>query len=164
MNTLLNVDDDDKLVNEELKKIDDIYEGGEREEVLVDPDDEEEVDSKRVRVIYSEVKDWREEFTVWQAFTKGHLRKNDYHVIYSALLSISVLIIGAWLICADNKSYLGITIAVPVLHYALAAFSHLRTLSTEEEMTPLEYFCFFLAYIIQFGWGILNLNLSYGFF
>jgi hypothetical protein len=65
-----------------------IYEGGEPEnleltEIVVDPDDEEVVDTKKIRVKYKEVDDWRKQFNFFSAFWKGALRKNDYNIILS---------------------------------------------------------------------------------
>ena len=74
-----------------------------------------------------------------------------------------MLVVGGWLVCATTKDYVGITIFIPFLHYSLAAYSHMRTLSTDTPMFWFEYVCFFLAYIIQYGWNIFNLYLTYGF-
>lgn len=75
-----------------------------------------------------------------------------------------MLVIGAWLICSAAHSYIGITIFVPFFHYSLAAYSHMKTLNTDSPMNPFEWLCFILAYVIQYGWGIANLYLSYGWF
>ena len=104
---------------------DGIYEGGEPEpdhqevtELLVDPDDDEEVDEKRFRVKYKQVDDWRvTSGNFFVAFWRGLLRKNDYQIIFSQLLSLVVLGIGAWLICKTTNSFIGITIIVPFVHY-----------------------------------------------
>ena len=74
------------------------------------------------------------------------------------------MVIAAWLICSITKSYLGITLVVPFAHYQLAIFSQIKTLSTDAPMGPLQYTCFGLAYAIQYGWGLANLYLTYGFF
>lgn len=58
------------------------------------------------------------------------------------------MVIGAWLVCHESKSYVGITIFVPIAHYSLAAYSHMRTLSTDSPMQWFEYVCFFLAYLV----------------
>jgi hypothetical protein len=71
-------------------------------------------------------------------------------------------VIGAWLICASTKSYLGITIFVPFAHYSLAAYSHMKTLNTDSPMNAFEWSCFVFAYVVQYGWGIANLYLTYG--
>lgn len=144
---------------------DGIYEGGEAEEIteiFVDPEDEEEVDTKKTRIKYKEVADWRLTTNFFAAFWKGGLRKNDYQIIFSALAAVIVLIIGAWLVCAASHSYVGITIFVPFAHYSLAAYSHMKTLNTDSPMNVFEWACFIFAYVIQYGWGIANLYLSYG--
>ena len=147
---------------------DGIYEGGEPEneitELVVDPDEEEVTNPKKFRIRYKEVADWRKSMNFFTAFWKGQLRKNDYQIIYSSTVSLIVLVIGAWLISSASKSYLGITIIVPFAHYQLAAFSQMKTLSTDEPMNILEYICFATAYVIQYGWGVANLYLTYGFF
>ena len=147
---------------------DGIYEGGEPEneitELVVDPDEEEVTNPKKFRIRYKEVADWRKSMNFFTAFWKGQLRKNDYQIIYSSMVSLIVLVIGAWLISSASKSYLGITIIVPFAHYQLAAFSQMKTLSTDEPMNILEYICFATAYVIQYGWGVANLYLTYGFF
>jgi hypothetical protein len=58
------------------------------------------------------------------------------------------MVIGAWLVCYTTKSYIGITIFVPLLHYVLAAYSHMRILSTDSPMNWFEYLCFALAYMV----------------
>lgn len=65
--------------------------------------------------------------------------------------------------CLSTKDYVGITIFIPFLHYFLAAYSHMRTLSTDTPMYWFEYVLFFFAYFFQYGWGIFNLYLTYGF-
>lgn len=40
----------------------------------------------------------------------------------------------------------------------------MKTLSTDSPMNIFEYICFVFAYVIQYGWGIANLYLTYGFF
>ena len=181
------------MVNDEINKMNDaardkgrknkqandgIYEGGEPEangnptpvdkrpeitEILVDPDEEEVVDQKTTRIKYLPVKDWRNETNFFTAFWTGRLRKNDYQIFFSAFLCAVILAVGAWLVCATNKSYIGITIFVPLLHYSLAAYSHARLLSTDSPMNWFEYVCFLLAYLVQYGWGVFNLYLTYGF-
>jgi hypothetical protein len=173
--------ENDKLIEEELNNQknkadkrkagksggDEIYEGGEAEEiteVFVDPDEEEEVDTKKFRIKYKEVPDWRLTTNFFVAFWKGALRKNDYQIIFSWILSIVVLVVGAVLICHSAKSFVGITIFIPFAHYSLAAYSHMRTLSTDSPMKVTEWICFIIAYLVQYGWGIANLYLSYGWF
>lgn len=107
------VNENDSIVEEEMardkagptkkKKADEIYEGGEAEamtvtDIIVDPDEEEVVDS-RTRVKYSNVADWRLENNFLTAFWKGQLRKNDYQIIFSSILSGTLLAVGAWLVC-----------------------------------------------------------------
>ncbi len=137
---------------------DGIYEGGEEEEgkvapkeiteLLVDPDEEEEVDESTTKIKYKNVVDWRSETNFFVAFWTAKLRKNDYQIIFSAILSLITLVIGAILVCVTTKDYVGITIFIPFLHYSLAAYSHMRTLSTDTPMFWFEYVCFFLAYLV----------------
>jgi hypothetical protein len=56
---------------------------------------------------------------------------------------------------------LGVNIAVPLVHYTMAAFSMAKILNTDAKMTIYHYFFFFLAYAIQYGWAIANLFISY---
>ncbi len=56
-----------------------------------------------------------------------------------------------------EDSLLGITIAVPFLHYGLAIFSYLRVLNTYSPMMTGEIIAFFLAYAVQYGWGVTYL-------
>lgn len=184
VNILVKPSSDDKLIEEEMNQLkdtskgkkevpkpsnnDEIYEGGEAEgeitEVFVDPDEEEEVDAKKTRIKYREVPDWRLNSNFFAAFWKGGLRKNDYQIIFSWMMSVIVLAVGAWLVCSSEHSYIGITIFVPFIHYSLAAYSHMKTLNTDSPMNLFEWLCFILAYVIQYGWGIANLYLSYGWF
>lgn len=80
------------------------------------------------------------------------------------MIILVVLVIAALLINASSKSYLGITIVVPFAHYQLAGFSQIKTLATDVPMNIFEYICWGLAYAIQYGWGVANLYLTYGFF
>ena len=67
---------------------DGIYEGGEQEEnkgpakeiteLLVDPDEEEQVDEKTTKIKYKNVTDWRNDTNFFSAFWTAKLRKNDY--------------------------------------------------------------------------------------
>ncbi len=67
---------------------DGIYEGGEEEEgkvapkeiteLLVDPDEEEEVDESTTKIKYKNVVDWRSETNFFVALWTAKLRKNDY--------------------------------------------------------------------------------------
>lgn len=161
--------EEDKIIEEEISRIessknakenkqDEIYEGGEAEaktggeqvditEVVIDPDEEEAMDERKFRIKYKEVTDWRQsKMNPFQAFFKGALRGNDYQIIFSQLIGIVILGVGAWLICAATHSWIGITIMVPLGHYTFAAFSHMKTLHTDVSMSPFEYFCFFAAY------------------
>ena len=52
----------------------------------------------------------------------------------------------ALLVCLDTHSWLGITIAVPFVHYGLAVFSLIEVLSTDLKMTLFQYFSFFFSY------------------
>jgi len=45
-----------------------------------------------------------------------------------------------------SESLIGITIAVPFVHYSLAVFSMANHLNTDEKMTFMNYLVFFLAY------------------
>jgi hypothetical protein len=94
---------DEDLVDDEINKMNDaardkgrknktandgIYEGGEEEEIkapivertelLVDPDEEEEVDEKTTKIKYKNVVDWRNDTNFFSAFWTAKLRKNDY--------------------------------------------------------------------------------------
>lgn len=127
------VDENESIVEEEMSKLnnesrqkakkkggnDEIYEGGEAEvtEILVDPDEDEVVDEKRTRVKYREVVDWRLQMNVFPAFWKGQLRKNDYQIFFSSILSALLLAVGAWLVCRAQNSYIGITLFIPFAHY-----------------------------------------------
>jgi len=56
---------------------------------------------------------------------------------------------------------IGVTIAIPFLHYELAFFSSIRSINTDSAMSWKEYIVFFLAYGIQYGWGVFNLFYLY---
>ena len=129
--------------------------------MVVDPDEEEVVDESRVKIRYKQVEDWKLTNNFFTAFWQGKLRKNDYQIILSWIASVIVLVIGGWLICANTKSYVGVTIFIPFAHYSLAVYSHAKTLSTDSPMTIFEYVCFILAYFVQYGWSIWNLWLTY---
>jgi hypothetical protein len=67
----------------------------------------------------------------------------------------------AVLVSIATESVAGVTIAVPLVHYTMAAFSLSKAMSTDAKPSCFEYFFFFLAYAIQYGWGIANLFISY---
>lgn len=43
----------------------------------------------------------------------------------------------------------------------MAAFALSKHLNTDAKISPIQYFFFFLAYAIQYGWGIANIYISY---
>ena len=95
------------------------------------------------------------------AFFKGKLRSNDYHVINSMLLALISLGVMAFLVCLNEDSLLGITIAIPFLHYGMAFFSLIRHLSTDSKLGKIETFLFFFSYALQYGWGVAYLFIAY---
>lgn len=91
--------------------------------------------------------DWRKEgVSAISAYFRGKLRKNDYQIIISLAGGFLSLIILAVLICIARKDWVGITIAVPILHYTLACLSFVRVLNTTEAMSIGEMVTFFLSY------------------
>jgi len=107
------------------------------------------------------VYDWRTEYGWFAAFFKGKLRYNDYQIMLSLFIAHIGIIALAVSVSLVTDSVLGITIAVPLVHYTLAAFSLSKALSTDAKPNCVEYFFFGLAYAIQYGWGIANLFISY---
>lgn len=95
------------------------------------------------------------------AFFRGRLRRNDYHIIISILVAHIAIAALAVLVSIATNSVTGVTIAVPFVHYSMAAFSLSKHLNTDAKISPMQYFFFFLAYAIQYGWGIANLFISY---
>lgn len=118
-------------------------------------------EEKRQRKRMRAVKDWRETQNAFQAFWTGSLRHNDYQIINSLIIGHAALALCGYLVCEESDSYLGITIIVPLVHYGMAIFSLIKHLSTDAKMEWYNYFFFFLAYAIQYGWGAANLFLSY---
>lgn len=96
-----------------------------------------------------------------QAFLTGRLRQNDYQIIFSIIIAHAAIAIMAILVSVINDSVDGVTIAVPLIHYAMAAFSLSKHLSTDAKMNAFHYFFFFLSYAVQYGWGIANLFISF---
>lgn len=64
-------------------------------------------------------------------------------------------------VSVHNDSTIGITIAVPFLHYGLAAFSYIRVLNTDSSMRVGEYIMFAGAYLVQYGWGIAYIFIDF---
>jgi hypothetical protein len=60
-----------------------------------------------------------------------------------AVISLGLL---GFLVSWNEKNLIGVTIAIPFLHYGMAFFAYIRSLSTDANMTPGEYVIFFLAY------------------
>lgn len=58
------------------------------------------------------------------------------------------IIIMAVLVSISTESVTGVTIAVPLVHYTMAAFALSKHLSTDAKISFMEYFFFFLAYAI----------------
>jgi hypothetical protein len=79
----------------------------------------------------------------------------------SLIIAHLAIIAMALLVSYANESVIGVTIAVPLVHYTMAAFSLSKAMSTDAKVSCFEYFFFFLAYAIQYGWGIANLFISY---
>lgn len=63
----------------------------------------------------------------------------------------------AIILCAQSNSLVGITYAIPFAHYGLAFISSIRSLSTDSNMSVLEYLLFAFAYLLQYGWGVFYL-------
>jgi len=82
------------------------------------------------------------------AFWRGRLRGNDYQIIISMIIAHAAIILMAALVSYVEDSVVGVTIAVPLVHYTMAAFSLVKHLSTDAKISPTEYFFFFLAYAI----------------
>mmetsp|Transcript_30109 Transcript_30109/g.29368 ORF Transcript_30109/g.29368 Transcript_30109/m.29368 type:complete len:438 (+) Transcript_30109:3-1316(+) len=64
-------------------------------------------------------------------------------------------------VCGEQKSLVGVTVAVPFLHYGLAIFSYIRVLNTLASMSCMEVTAFFSAYLIQYGWGVAYFFIEY---
>ena len=126
--------------NEEEEDDDDVQQ--------IDPDDEDDIDEHQSKVKYIEILDWRNTNNAFTAFFSRKLRPNDYQIIISQVLGTGLLALGAWIICKEKSSYVGITVFVPFVHYGIASFSQIRTLSTDAPMNCFEYFTFFLAYAV----------------
>lgn len=107
------------------------------------------------------VYDWRSEHSWLGAFFRCKLRRNDYQIMFSLLVAHAAIVALAVSVSILDDSVIGITIAVPLVHYTLAAFSLAKAMSTDAKLTCMEYFFFGLAYGIQYGWGIANLFISY---
>ena len=86
--------------------------------------------------------------TWFEAFIKGKLRHNDYQIVFSIIVAHSALAIMAILVSIISDSVAGVTIAVPLIHYAMAAFSLSKHLSTDAKMNAFHYFFFFLSYAV----------------
>jgi len=72
-----------------------------------------------------------------------------------------VLAVMAFIIAFETKSSLGLDIGIPIMHYCLAIFALARSMSTDMKLAIWEYCLFIFAYLIQYGWGIANLFISY---
>ena len=97
----------------------------------------------------------------FQAFFSGKLRHNDYQIIFSIGIGHIALILCALAVCLEMESCLGITICIPIAHYAMAIFALIKVLSTDTKMSCMNYFWFFFSYALQYGWGVANLFITY---
>jgi hypothetical protein len=66
----------------------------------------------------------------------------------SLIIAHLAIIAMALLVSYANESVIGVTIAVPLVHYTMAAFSLSKAMSTDAKVSCFEYFFFFLAYAI----------------
>jgi len=55
----------------------------------------------------------------------------------------------------------GVTIAVPFLHYGLAFFSLIRHFNTNSYLSVAEITAFVLSYAVQYAWGIAYLFITF---
>lgn len=92
--------------------------------------------------------DWRSEHAWFGAFFKCKLRRNDYQIMFSLLVAHAAIVALAVSVSILDDSVIGITIAVPLVHYTLAAFSLAKAMSTDAKLTCMEYFFFGMAYAI----------------
>ena len=92
--------------------------------------------------------DWKKDLklNVFEAYFKGKLRRNDYMIINSLIACFLLLVAMAVLVSINQRNTVGVTIAVPFLHYGLAAFSFIRVLNTFAKMSLLEILTFFAAF------------------
>jgi hypothetical protein len=91
--------------------------------------------------------DWRKEgISSFVAFFTRRLRHNDYHILLSLIGAVISLVVMAVLISIREKSVIGVTISVPILHYMMAIFSFMRVLNTVEAFSVWQTACFFLSY------------------
>lgn len=114
-----------------------------------DPEaNDDEADEKKMKKRLMEIADWRKDMDWFSAFWKGKLRENDYQIIFSILIAHLAIIIMAITVSVSNNNVAGVTIAVPLVHYSMAAFSLSKHLSTDAKMSRMQYVFFFLAYAI----------------
>mmetsp|Transcript_3192 Transcript_3192/g.2146 ORF Transcript_3192/g.2146 Transcript_3192/m.2146 type:complete len:473 (-) Transcript_3192:2031-3449(-) len=150
LQNLVNDDDDDDDDSDDDKMID-------PDEALQYEDEANRFLSKRMNYI----QDWRKNMSACGAYFKGKLRKNDYQIINSLIVCFILIIIMGGGICLEQRALIGITVAVPFLHYGLAIFSYLRVLNTLSPMSVVEGLIFFSAYLVQYGWGVAYFFLEY---
>ena len=155
-----------------MKKAQEDLEGGESElksvdnlrltEVIpredeYDQDDPHSDESKRELMKHKYVANWRDNHSLFGAFIKGKLRKNDYHIILSFFICIVILFIMGLSVSISYDDLIGVTICVPFLHYGLAIFSLFRMINTDSPLAIWELIMFIFAYVVHYGWGAFYL-------
>jgi hypothetical protein len=119
--------------------------------------DDEKLATKKKKLLV----DWKLGNSFCGAFWKGKLPRNDYQVISSAAIFIILIVVMAIVIMIDEESSIGITIAVPFLHFAIAFGALVRSIAVDSPVGCKEYVLLLIAYGGQYAWGVIYYNATF---
>jgi hypothetical protein len=99
------------------------------------------------------IKDWKE-MGYCKALCSNKLRKNDYSVFRSILMSHIMVIVMAICICIAEDNFVGIPICSVFLHLFWTDMALASNLASSRNMTLPEVLLLFLSYVLHYGISI----------
>jgi len=67
----------------------------------------------------------------------------------------------AFIVSIDEEDFIGVTISIPFLHYAMAVFALFRMINTDVKLAGWEIATFVACFIVQYGWGAVYFFIEY---
>jgi hypothetical protein len=104
------------------------------------------------------IKPWAPEMSYCKAYCGNHLRKNDYSVINSYVVTHILIIVMAVCICIAEESLVGIPICSVFIHLMWTDMALASNLKTSRSMNLLETIMLFASYVLHYGISIWYLT------
>jgi len=101
--------------------------------------------------------DWRDEHSKCQAFWKGKMRRHDYKLIIFMIATVISIFVFGLSICMYYESLVGLTYAMPFLHYAMVVFALARSIASDAPVSKGETVLLILAYLFQYAIAMIYL-------